>query len=109
MLSIPKGSHDLIKAERDFPYLRVGYGEISSSFGKILLRSLFMSSDEHAPFFSSVRFLLTPCETVRNELGRHGPFSGELPRFAFGVFPARSSRVFAQNHSKLQRNVHIEV
>ena len=89
--------------------MRVGYGEISSPFGKILLRSLFMSSDEYAPFFSSVRFLLTPCETVRNELGRHGPFSRELLGFAFGVFPARSSRVFAQNPSKLQGNVHIKV
>ena len=71
--------------------MRVGYGEISSPFGKILFRSRFMSSDQYAPFFSSVRFLLTPCETVRNELGRNGPFSGELPGFVFGVFPAQSS------------------
>ena len=44
----------------------------------------------------------------RVELWRNRPFSGELPGVVFGVFPARSSRVFAQNHSKLQGNVHIK-
>ena len=43
------------------------------------------------------------------ELWRNGSFSGELPGFVFGVFQARSSRVFAQNPSKLQGNVHIKV
>ena len=43
------------------------------------------------------------------ELWGYRPFSVELPGFRFGEFPARSSRAFVQNPSKLQGNVYIKV